>query len=96
MMYIQSSDSHGVYDDADNDQGGSTNMMIYYENKRYIFQSSNSHGVYDNADNDQGHSIRMMIYYEKQKMMMQITYYDFSFSYHEIDTTYDCFCNLMS
>ena len=64
-------------------------MMMYV-------QSSDSHGVYDDADDDQGGSTKMMIYYEKQKMMMQITGYDASFSYHEIDTTYDCFCNLMS
>ena len=31
---IANYDSHGVYQDADDDQAGSTKMMIYYEKKR--------------------------------------------------------------
>ena len=27
-------DSHGVYQDADDDQAGSTKMMIYYEKQK--------------------------------------------------------------
>ena len=30
-------DSHGVYDDADDDQGHSTKLMIYYEKQKMYF-----------------------------------------------------------
>ena len=31
---IANYDSHGVYQDADDDQAGSTKMMIYYEKQK--------------------------------------------------------------
>ena len=35
---IANYESHGVYQDADDDQAGSTKMMIYYEKKRKFWE----------------------------------------------------------